>query len=501
MAEFFNMEAEKIVLSRLLKNPSLRADIRNIGPADMSPDVNRVVFSAIDACIASGVEWSEYLVIDRLNSLGIKLAGSLEPGVYVTHLALIDVTDDAAIGMAKTIKQWSVRRAINQIGRRIIEFTEKDEQKKAGEMVAEMTAIVNEQVNLIGGGDGMHEPVDLYGTIRGFLSRDNTVSDKAIAMPFPLMNDLWGYMDVGSCYLYCSRMKIGKSSWWLSMGQQLAAADKDDSLRILVLDTELETWENHSRSLAQISGISEFRIRQGWYRQRKDELKKVEAAADFLEPLQRRVSHCYCGGLSLEELASITRRWAHKTLSKGKRGLVVYDYIKLGGADFKSKQPLFIQTGEKMEVMKNLSKELKVPVMCFAQTNRENIDSKGGDKQQNSGVIGGSDMLAQFASNIYLLSELTSDEKVALNQVNPGDATHTLMEIACRQRGECKMGEDRLVKYKDERGKDRYCKNHLMFSFNSFNVREVCSYRQILERNQTLGIQAQPEQGVQGPML
>ncbi len=502
----FNAELEANFLSAAIKTPLVLADCSRLTESDFGP-TNRMVFSALKACAASGGDYSPFVLIDRLNSLNVKVADEIAPAAYINSLLMRGVNSEAAEGLAKELKRISIRREINKIGREIQELTARDikegdkEPMKAAELLAAATKIFNDQVNLIGGTEDS-EPVDLYGTIRQFLDRDNSVSSKAIALPYPIMTDLYGYMDVGSCYLYCSRMKIGKSSWWLSMGQQLAAQDVDDTLRILVLDTELEAWENHSRSLAAVSGVSEFRIRQGWYRKRKEELEKVEAAADLLEPLEGRVDHCFCGGKSLEELASICRRWAAKNLTEGKRGLIVYDYIKLGGADFKSRQPLFVQTGEKMEVFKNLSKELQVPVMCFAQTNRENVDSKGGDKQQNSSVIGGSDMLAQFAANVYLLEELTPEERAALNQLGKDDATHSLREIACRQRGACELGEDRLVEIQGAKGqKSRFIKNYLLFRFKTFAVTEIATIREVIARNAAMGIKVQEMPAGSAPLL
>lgn len=487
----FNLEHEKNFLSSVIRHPTVLAECPHINERDFSP-TNRVVFSALKACLVSGTEFSKYLLIDRLTSLNIKIADTIEPAVYIESLDRLGVIEKAGIGIAKELKRTTVRRELNEIGKKIQRATEKDEGKKATDLVGEVTGIFNEHVNLIQG-TRENEPVDMYGTIRSFLSRDNLVSDKAIASPFATLNDLYGFFDVGSCYLYCSRMKIGKSTWWLSMGQQLAAQDKDDKLRILVLDTELELWENHSRSLSQISGVNEFRIRQGWYRKRADEVVKVEAATDLLEPLRKRVFHCFCGGMNLENIVSVARRWAFKNLLEGKRGMIVYDYFKLNSsADFKSKNPLFIQIGEKMDAFKNLSKELQVPVLCFAQTNRENVDSKGGEKQQNSAVIGGSDMLAQFSANVMLLEELTPEERAQLKQLGTDGATHSLREIACRQRGPCESGEDKLVKVIDDRTKkERYMKNYILYRFQQFHVTEVGTLRSVMEQNRITSVNVQ----------
>jgi replicative DNA helicase len=497
----FKKELNRQFLSGAIRHPEILAEC-HLTEKDFDRDVNRVVFSALKACVddcrTHGTKFSEYVLIDRMVSMGLKLGGMLDPAIYVTKLLGLAINQDAALSIAKEIGKTSVRRELYEAAQRVQQAIEEDAGAKkslnAIELISKTTGIFNEKTNMLSSGDDKAEPKDLYGTIGTFLKRDNSISDRAIATPFPLLNDLYGFMDVGSVLLYCSRMKIGKSSWWLSMGQQLAAADQEDRLRILVLDTELELWENHSRSLAAISGVSEFRIRQGWYRKRSEETEKVEAAARQLEQLEHRVLHCYCGGMSLEQLESIARRWAFKNLTEGKRGLIVYDYIKLNSQeDWSSGSPLFIKIGEKMDSMKRLSKELAVPIMCFAQTNRENIETKAGERMQNTGVVGGSDMLAQFASNVYLLSELTPEERAAWNLLGANDATHSLIDVACRQRGPCELGEDRLVRISDLKSKkDKYVKNFLLYRFKQFHVTEMGTLRQVIAKNAALGIDIQP---------
>lgn len=487
--QLYNLEYEKQFLSAVIRNPAILADCAHINDHDFS-DTNRVVFQTIRACLSSmGVgSFSRFILVERLKTLNLKIAGTVDPEVYVEALERIGINDKAAIEVSRQILKWSIRRRLNATARLMLEITEdkKATERPAAELLAELTQAFNREVNLLEGSKE-HQPIDMFGTIRGFLDIDNSFSSRAIASPWPIFNDLWGYFDRDSVTLLASRMKIGKSSFWLSMGLQLAQQDEDDSLRILVLDTELSVAENQSRVLSSVSGVKEFYIRQGWYKNHRENRAKVEAAAALIEPLTKRVDHIYCGGMDLEVIDSIARRWAHKTLTAGKRGLIVYDYIKLNSsADFGSKNPLFIQIGAKMDTMKRLSKDLQIPVICFAQTNRENVDTKEGGRMHNSAVIGGSDMLAQFASNIYLLDELSPEERAALGLLNPDSPTHSLREIACRQRGPCEMGEHGLVKYKDERGKDRYTRNYLLYRFDQFHVTEWGSLRTAIARNKTV---------------
>ena len=486
-SSLFNPETEKPFIAAIIRKPELLADCPSITVSDFSPDINRVVFSAIQACLASGAaDFSKFKLIDRLNSLGVgKLGGVIEPGPYINALELLVTSDKAAIGLAKEIKRTSIRRETFLIGQKICEIAKDDKEKKsATQIVSEATKAFNEHVNML---DGVqeNEPVDMYGTIDDFIDRENPFAGRAVVPPWNYFTDWFGFWDGGTApHLVASRMKIGKSSFWLSTGLQLAKADKDDSLRILVLDTELSVAENQSRSLAQVSGLREFLIRQDLYKRDRHQRELVEAAADVLRPLTKRVSHHYCGHQDLNTIASVIRRWAFKNITDGKRGLIVYDYIKLMGNDFRSQQVAHIQVASKMELLKNLCKELTLPCICFCQTNRENIETKAGDRMQNTGVIGGSDMLVQFCSNAYLLQELFPEERAALGQLGPNAATHSLKDIATRQWGENKYGEYKTVKYKDEKGKDAYCKNYLLFNFHQYNVVEVGTFRQIWERSQ-----------------
>jgi replicative DNA helicase len=498
MAEsIFNKDAEKVVLARLLVNPAIRPELR-IDANDFSPEVNRVVMSALDSCIASGIEVNIHSVTDRLNSLGVKLGGVLEPGIYLNSLTLLNVDDSTAVERAREMKRWTVRRELHKIGEDIIALTKDDKPgkdgkiKRAGELVAEVTERFNRHVNIIEGSQE-HEPVDLYGTIDQFMERDFSVSNRAIVPPWERFADLYGFWDGGTApHLFVARMKIGKSSLWGSGLLDLALQDHDDTLRALALDTELTDWENHSRVLAAVSQVPEFYIRQGWYLKRPDMRKRVEDAAKIVKPLKSRLHHCGVNGMGMDEIVSIARRWAHKHVRGNKRGLIIYDYIKLlSQSDFDAKS-FHVTFAKKMEIIKNLGRELGIPIITFAQSNRENVESKAGDRQRGTGVVGGSDMLLQFCSNGYLLEELTPDERLEMNQLGAEDATHSLRELACRQQGPRELGIGGMVKYKDEKGKDKLCKDFLLYNFSSFRVKEVCSFRDVVQRAQSVGAKIQP---------
>lgn len=507
--QIFNKDAERVFLAALIKNPALRADTQFVQPNDLSPDANRVVLSAIDACIKSGVEVSVFSVADRLNSLGVKLGGILEPQTYLDSLSLVDVSDKAAIERAKEIKRTSVRRLSNQIGKKIQEATEKDEQKSATQIVEEITGIFNNQIGLIEG-EGEDEPRDVYASMSGFVNTETNFDTRSLASPFPIYNDLYGYLNPGDIYTWIARFKVGKSSFALSMFQQMALLDKGNDLRVLILDTEMSLEETQSRIISSMSGVKEFYIRHKLYNTPKYRhlRPKVEEALDKMVPIWGKIDHLYIGGKSLDFQLSAARRWAQKHLRGSKRGLLALDYFKMNNsADFASKTSRDILLGSKVDAYKNLvKKELKIPMVAFGQANREGEDSKQGSRMSNGSVIGGSDMIGAFSSNIYILERLSPEERAALGQTTPDSATHSLKLIAPRQLGPNEMGLDCLVKYQEinsntRKPVDKWCQNYILLSFNNFTFKEVGTFKDVYERSRALGIPIQPKVEERGQML
>lgn len=492
-ASLNNVDLEKKFLSGTVLHPQTRALTTRVKATDLHP-TNQVVLKAIDAILAGDAEFSAPLLVSTLISLGhAKIGNALDAGLYIKSLEGLAVPEGAVEGLAKEIYRLTVRRRMHATGLKVAKAAEEGAELKATELVAEATKIFNEQVNILGGHD--NEPKDLFGTVGDFLSAETAYDVRSIASPFPTYNDLYGSFDPGNCYAFASRMKVGKSTFWLAMLQQIAAADKDNTFRALVLDTELTAEENQSRSLSAVSGVKEYFIRHKLYRKDPIMRAKVEKAQAFLAPLSGRVHHIYVGGMELEQMLTVARRWAFKHLTPGKRGLIVKDYFKLNSAsDFQTKAR-DITFGAKVDAFKCLGKELNVPIIAFVQTNRENEDTKQGGKMLNSTVISGGDMLAQFVAMLFVLDKLSPEERQRLCPDQSIKFSHRLIPIATRQLGPDNMGKNRLV-YWDEvnpttkRTTKRSCDNYMLLNFDSFKVSECSTptFYDLMARMQTLNV-------------
>lgn len=501
MSDLFNKEIEKPLLSAIIRNPALRAEIK-VQASDFSPDANRVVFSAIDACIAAGGDFSKIILIERLNALGIKLGGVMSPGDYVEHLSLIQIGDSEAISLAKEIKRWTVRRELYQIGQDIINLTKEDKPdkdkkvKKASEMVEAVTQVFNRHVSIITGSHE-NEPVDLFATMEEYIESlgvdEAEIGPKA---PYPLYYDLWGTFSPGDMSVYCARPKGAKSTFLMNTVEQ--CIEQDSNVICLMLDTELETKRVQRRMVSAITDINEFVIRTGQWKKNTEMRQKVREAYGRAQMLTDRLGHLYVGGKSTDEMLSICRRWHHKHSDGGrKKVLICLDYIKLSSLDLENMGSMkdYQSVGKRVDQFKQLATELQCHVLTAAQTNRSNESRDGAERRSDGSVVGLSDQISQYASNIYALERLTTEQIAQFNSI---DCTHTLSCIYARNLGA--QGSAPMVRYTDK-GKERWKDNFLFYRIKNFRVEEIMDFRRAIERAATMGVPIQPETIPQGQML
>lgn len=497
MSSLFHLEHEKQYLSALIRNPALRADTTHISERDFS-ETHRPIMGVIDAILATGGPdaLNRFVVVERLNAMSLKIGHAIEPGVYINAISLIEVNDTAAIEIAKQLKRTTVRRELHDTCMRMAQRAADDSgersKKTALDLVAEATAAFNGKVNVLGG-TGEEEPALLYGTIDAFLDRETLFETRSVATEFDLFNDWYGHLDPGSLFVLVSRSKVGKSTWLQSMLQQIAMADKEDSFRALILDTELSLEEVQARIISSLTQIPEFYIRHKHFKKSREMRDKVDAAREIIRPLFAKVSHVSISGKPLEEQLSISRRWYHKHIhGTNRKCLIALDYFKLGARqDFRSEKSLSITIGEKADEFKSLAKELNVPVFAFCQANREAEDTKAGGRLSNSSVVAGSDMITQFCSNAFLLERMSPEERIQFGLTDEKSPTHALKAIVTRQLGPNEKGRMGFVKYMDDRGKPRYCENHLLYRFDKFFVTECGDLRGVVERNRISAVPVQ----------
>mgnify|MGYP001329475698 CR=1 FL=1 len=213
----------------------------------------------------------------------------------------------------------------------------------------------------------------------------------------------------GSLTVLGARTKVGKSAFALNVALNVA---KHYGLEcpVLWIDTEMSGRDQRSRALSVMSNVAEQKILKNELT--GEEQRRVKDAIRNLDRMP--IYHLYTPSFSAEGVLALTRRMYH---SHGIR-LLIFDYIKLpDDTDLRSAQE-YQFLGYFTSMLKNkIAGALNIPVLTFAQLNREGI-KQAESGEVNEGSIGGSDRIIMYCSTYGVLRR--ANEKELKDPSNPG---------------------------------------------------------------------------------
>lgn len=166
----------------------------------------------------------------------------------------------------------------------------------------------------------------------------------------------------GQVMVLAARPGMGKTSWFLSSLQH--SAIKQNSV-IALFSLEMSKEEMGFRFLSGLSRIDSRRLKIGKLADR--DWHALAEAADLLAKSSIYIDDS--GGLTIMELRSKARRLLAKA---GKLDMIVIDYLQLmqGSKHARSEGSREREISEISRNLKELAKELKVPIIALSQLNR-----------------------------------------------------------------------------------------------------------------------------------
>ncbi len=170
-------------------------------------------------------------------------------------------------------------------------------------------------------------------------------------------------LQAGQIVIIAARPGMGKTSWFISALQHAAMTEN----RVVALfSLEMSKEEIGFRFLSGLSRIDSKRLKVG--RLRDDDWHRLSSAADQLA--KSRIFIDDSGGISAMDIRARARR----LLATQKRlDLIVIDYLQLMKGSKASTRGDFSREREISEISRNLkelAKELKVPIIALSQLNR-----------------------------------------------------------------------------------------------------------------------------------
>jgi replicative DNA helicase len=272
-----------------------------------------------------------------------------------------------AVEYAKIIKDQSTRRGLAKAGREIHELASQETGNvlelvdEAGRKVFQI-AESRQQGDLRSMQDLMDEALTLLDTMK-----KNTSGITGTATGFiDLDNQLTG-LHGGEFLVLAARPGIGKTS--LAMNIAIHVALKEQKA-VAVFSLEMPSVQLLTRMLATHARVDMKKLRGG--RLSPGDEERIQQAANELYGCKMYVDDT--GGLSSFDLRAKARRLKQKEDSLG---LIVIDYLQLMHQKGKveSRQ---LEVSEISRGLKQLAKELSVPIIALSQLNRKVEERKGG---------------------------------------------------------------------------------------------------------------------------
>lgn len=357
-------EAELAVLGSILMMPDCCDDVILICNADdFFDDANRIIFEHFAEMHNTQQKIDPMLLRERLISSGD--FESIGGAAYLIKLMNAVATPAHATHYAKIVREKSTFRSLITASTEIMQ-TAYDEASDAKEALSQaeqkIFSILNERSSstIQHVNDILHEAVD---RIEARIKGEHTAG--VVGTGFSDFDQMTGGLHASELIILAARPSMGKTALAMNIGEYVATKELTP---VLFVSLEMSSIELIERMLCSVARVNGHRLRNGTI-QSEDRKRLIRHAGEmskcpfFVDDAPSR---------TVSEIAAAARRIQRK---QGTLGLIVIDYLQLIEPD-NAKDPRQEQVAKIARRLKGLARELKVPVLCLAQLNRQAEDSR-----------------------------------------------------------------------------------------------------------------------------
>ena len=350
----FSVESEQAVLGSLIIDNNLLDEL-NLNVDDFARQDHKLIFETMLSMSNKRLPFDVISLYSELGDRGQEIGGMGYLGNIVKT-----TTPQVAGAYAKIIKNKTKLRKLARIGSEIVEKTHSSE--TADEIIdfaqSEVLTLDDDQET-----SAMTVSEILPAVIDGIEERFNNGGEiTGLSSGFTDLDKKTSGLQEGDLIIIAGRPSMGKTTLATNIARSIAV----DGGSVLMFSLEMPTVQIVNREVAAVGGIEFSHIRNG--KMEDHEFNKLSTATTMLNGKSLIIDDS--SGLSVNQIRSRSRR------VKKKHGLdlIVVDYLQLMANEGES-QTHSVELISKG--LKNLAKELSVPVIALSQLNR------GVDKRDN----------------------------------------------------------------------------------------------------------------------
>jgi replicative DNA helicase len=361
-----DLAAERAVLGAVLADNSLIAAVGEVvHPEDFSSPAHAQIFAAMLKLDGQSKQVDHLTLAEELKVLGQLVA--VGGPAYLMRLDQVVPLASNAVQYAQIVKDQAIRRRLAHVGREIQELASSetgelevllDEAERKVFLLAEK----KREGDLRPVSELMEQTLDLLDKMKAASTGVTGLSTGYIDLDMQLTG-----LHAGELIILAARPGIGKTSF--AMNIAVHAALKENKA-VGIFSLEMPADQLLMRLLASTARVDMKKLRGGRLTPHDEEKFQEMAGALYNAPIYIDDS----GGLSPFDLRAKARRVKQKD---PRLSLLIIDYLQLMHQKGKveSRQ---LEVAEISRALKQLAKELEVPIIALSQLNRKVEERKGG---------------------------------------------------------------------------------------------------------------------------
>lgn len=426
-------QSERNIISAILQtNAAAAAYCSELSESDFSDGVLGVAFTCASTMRLRGE------AVD-LETLAFSVAHELQDKVSDIKLpftsALLSLQSAAhdvkasVEGWSKIVKACAIKRHIGEAGQALLDviadknISTEEKLEKAGASLNAATKAASTKAALISSAEMMR---------RTLKASDNTKASgdvPGLSTGLRELDEVLGGMKPSELIIVAARPAMGKTAF--ALGSVIHAAAVDQRKNVLFVSLEMGVMQLGPRWLSRLTGISSKKIVEG--STTEEESRLLRAAALEHKDVVLEIDETPV--MSLMQIANRARQM-HQEIAGGLDMLVI-DYLQLIQDSGRQGASQAERVGEISKGLKQLARELKIPVIALSQLNRkleERQDKRplmsdlrdSGAIEQDADVI-----LFLYRDSVYNKNSPDADRAEIIIGKNRGGSNYTVFAKFC----------------------------------------------------------------------
>ncbi|MGD9128383.1 MAG: replicative DNA helicase [Planctomycetia bacterium] len=353
----WSSDSENAVIGSLLLNPALFDDVLlKVRAEDFFNDANQTLFRHMTEMHNDGVRLDATLLVERLKSAGV--LETIGGPAYLAQLAESVGATAHAERYAQIVSDKSILRGLIEASSEILRSAY-EPTLKPGELVgqAEQKIFALHDQRSSNQISSIHDV--LLETFELIDHRMEHGGATGVPTGFTDMDNLTGGLHPSELIILAARPSMGKTAFATNIAENVAI---DANEPVLFVSLEMARQELAQRMLASQGKIDGIKFRSGMM-SHGDREKLVAASAKLSQaPL-------YVDDTPTRTMAEIAA-CARRIKRRNGLSLIVIDYLQLISPE-NSNDPRQEQVAKIARRLKGLARELRIPILCLAQLNRQ----------------------------------------------------------------------------------------------------------------------------------